>query len=156
MSITQQWQLQSSNQTDTFKLAASIGEHVRGGEIIELVGDLGAGKTAFVQGLASGMGSTDQVTSPTFTISNQYQTQLLTLYHFDFYRLGAAGIMTEELAESMEDPQAVTVIEWAGLVENQLPQQRLVISIKVVNELSRSFTITGPASLSYLLEGVQV
>jgi tRNA threonylcarbamoyladenosine biosynthesis protein TsaE len=100
------------------------------------------------------MGSSDQVTSPTFTISNQYQAGDLTLHHFDFYRLGEAGIMSEELAEILVDPQAVTVIEWAGLVEGQLPDTRLVIKIKVLDEDSRQFAFNAPSDLAYLLEGI--
>ena len=132
-------------------LAAGIGSKLRGGEGIELVSDLGGGKTAFVRGLALGMGSPDQVRSPSFTLSNQYRAESLTLYHFDFYRLSEAGIMRNELAEIIEDPRAVVAVEWAEIVESVLPAERLTITIKATGENSREFTIEYPGTLSYLI-----
>ncbi len=132
-------------------LAAGIGSKLRGGEVIELVSDLGGGKTAFVRGLAKGLGSLDQVRSPSFTISNQYRANTLTLYHFDFYRLSEPGIMRQELNEIIEDPQAVVAVEWAEIVESVLPTDRLTVSIKATGENSREFSIEYPEKLSYLL-----
>lgn len=127
-----------------------IGHKLRGGEVIELTSDLGGGKTAFVRGLAKGMGSTDPVHSPSFTLSNQYRAGKLTLHHFDFYRLNEPGIMERELAEVLEDPQAVAVIEWGGIAETVLPPGRLVIHIKPTGETSRQFNFSCPNNLSYL------
>lgn len=121
--------------------------------MIELVSDLGGGKTAFVRGLARGMGSKDQVSSPSFTISNIYKGPKLTLYHFDFYRLDEPGIMRDELAEVLADRQAVTAIEWADIVEDVLPAERLTIHIKVSGENSREFSFSYPPSLAYLVSG---
>lgn len=127
-----------------------IGHKLRGGEVIELVGDLGSGKTAFVRGLAKGMGSHDTVHSPSFTLSNQYRAGKLTLHHFDFYRLEESGIMERELAEILEDPQAVVVIEWGGLAEAVLPADRMTVKIKPTGETSRQFNFSCPNNLSHL------
>lgn len=128
-----------------------MGRKLRGGEAIELVGDLGAGKTAFVRGLAEGMGSRDAVRSPSFTLSNRYEAGKLNLYHFDFYRLGEPGIMRRELAEVLEDPKAAVVVEWAGAVEDIMPVDRLTISIRATGEHDRRFSFSYPDSLSYLI-----
>jgi tRNA threonylcarbamoyladenosine biosynthesis protein TsaE len=136
---------------DTLALAASIGMKLRGGETIELVSDLGGGKTAFVRGLAAGMGSVDMVHSPSFTLRNEYRAADLTLYHFDFYRLNEPGIMTEELEEVVNDPLSVVAVEWADIVENVLPLERLVIVITATGETERRLVFTYPSSLAYLL-----
>lgn len=133
-------------------LAQRLGEQLKGGEAIELVSDLGGGKTTFVRGLARGIGSQDQVTSPTFTVSNVYHGTKLTLYHCDFYRLNEPGIMRQELAEMVDDPQGVTVVEWAGMVHDVLPAHKLTITISVTGEQSRHYTFKGPAAL---IKGLQ-
>jgi tRNA threonylcarbamoyladenosine biosynthesis protein TsaE len=127
-----------------------IGRKLHGGEVIELVSDLGGGKTAFVRGLAEGIGSRDPVRSPSFTLSNQYKAGGLTLHHFDFYRLKEPGIMRRELAEILEDPKAVVVIEWGDIVKNVLPANRLTIHIKATGETTRQFNFSCPNSLKHL------
>lgn len=145
-----QQKIVSRSPDETIKLATAIGHKLRGGEAIELVSDLGGGKTAFVRGLASGMGSRDAVRSPSFTLSNEYRSKNLTLYHFDFYRLKEPGIMRDELAEALADPAAIVTVEWADLVEDVLPEKRLRITIKVTGEDSRELIFTYPESLAYL------
>jgi tRNA threonylcarbamoyladenosine biosynthesis protein TsaE len=142
----------STSTDDTARLAEAVGAKLRGGEVLELISDLGGGKTTFVRSLAKGMGSTDKVGSPTFTISREYKAGDLTLHHFDFYRLAEAGIMSEELTEVLNDPQAVVAIEWAGIVENVLPADRLTIKITATGETERVFDITYPPKLAYILE----
>lgn len=124
---------------------------MRGGEVIELVSDLGGGKTTFVRGLAHGTGSHDQVRSPSFTLSNQYKADKLTLYHFDFYRLDEPGIMRQELAEALADPMAATAVEWGGVVKDVLPAKRLTINIKTLGESERELLFSYPAELGYLI-----
>jgi tRNA threonylcarbamoyladenosine biosynthesis protein TsaE len=124
---------------------------MRGGEVIELVSDMGGGKTAFVRGLAKGMGSDEAVHSPSFTLGNQYKADGLTLHHFDFHRLSQPGIMRDELAEILADNQAVVVVEWAGIIEDILPVERLTIQIKPMAENARQFIFKYPDSLNYLL-----
>jgi tRNA threonylcarbamoyladenosine biosynthesis protein TsaE len=151
MSTAQTWQTVSTNTAHTASLAEAIGAKLRGGEVIELASDLGGGKTTFVRSLVKGMGSTDNVASPTFTISREYQARGLTFYHFDFYRLPDAGLMANELAEVAGDPKAVVAVEWAGIVEDVLPAGRLRIEIVATGETERQFTFTYPEKLAYLL-----
>lgn len=107
---------------DMVKLGRTIGDKLHGGEIFELVGDVGAGKTTFTHGLAAGLGVTETVQSPSFTISCNYPARdELTLNHYDFYRLNDPGIVAMELADTLNDPQAVTVIEWGESVRDILP-----------------------------------
>jgi tRNA threonylcarbamoyladenosine biosynthesis protein TsaE len=124
---------------------------MRGGEVVELISDLGGGKTAFVRGLAVGMGSRDAARSPSFTLSNQYRAGQLTLHHFDFYRLSEPGIMKDELAELLADRQAVVAVEWAGIVDDVLPPARLTIRIAATAETERKFIFEYPESLRYLI-----
>ncbi len=105
--------------------------------VLELIGDVGAGKTTFVRGLAQGIGVKEAVTSPSFTISKVYQGQNATLVHYDFYRLTDPGIMEEDLAESINDPQAITIVEWGESIQNVLPQDRKIIEIKYIDENTR-------------------
>lgn len=119
--------------------------------MIELISDLGGGKTTFVRGMAQGMGSTDKVASPSFTISREYKAGDLTLYHFDFYRLQDPGIVANELAEVVGDPKVVVAVEWADIVEDVLPTDKLTIRIQNTGETSREFTLNCPEKLSYLL-----
>ncbi len=137
-------------------MAEKIGARLRGGETLELVSDLGAGKTTFVRGLARGMGSNDQVRSPSFTLSNEYRSKTVTMYHFDFYRLSEPGIMRDELAEALSDPMAVVVVEWGDIVEDVLPQKRLRVHIKSTGtvENQRKMEFKYPQQLTYLLENI--
>ena len=109
--------------------------------IIELVGDVGAGKTTFVRGLAEGLGVKTTLSSPSFTISRIYAGKNCTLTHYDFYRLEDPGLMAEDLAESIEDDCNVTVIEWGQSIADFLPDDRTVIEIKYIDENTRELTI---------------
>jgi tRNA threonylcarbamoyladenosine biosynthesis protein TsaE len=154
MSTVQTWHIKSESIDATLLLAASIGQRLQGGEVIELRSDLGGGKTAFVRGLAAGLGSNDQVSSPSFTLSNQYVAAALTLYHFDFYRLTEPGIMREELVEVIADPQAVVAVEWADIVEDVLPDRKLTITIIPTGEEQRMLQFEYVSGLMYLLKGL--
>ena len=119
------------------RVCEAIGRSVSGGEVLELVGDIGAGKTTLTKGIARAMGITDPVQSPTFTISRVYDSPRdLRLAHYDFYRLGEAGIMGDEIRETMDD-DSVVVVEWAGAVDGDLPKDRLVIKITTISEEER-------------------
>lgn len=114
----------------TQDFAAMLGRSLSGGEVLELVGDVGSGKTTFTKGLAAGLGVNDDVQSPTFTISRVYTASNgLTLHHYDFYRLPVPGIMAHDLAESTQDDHAVTVIEWAETVADILPPRRVTVQL---------------------------
>lgn len=131
-----------------------IGQLLTGGEVIELRGDIGAGKTTLTKGIAAGFGVDEDVQSPTFTISRVYDARDdLRLSHYDFYRLRDAGIMTSELEESISDSQTVTIIEWAEIVRGVLPPDTLTISIVSPTEATRQVEITaGGAKSQSLLE----
>jgi len=152
MSIDMTWRTSSTDSEDTETLGAQIGSRLRGGEVIELVSDLGGGKTTLVRGLARGAGSSDHVASPTFTISREYRTSSLTLHHFDFYRLHEAGIMADELHELLHDPHAVVLVEWSDVVQHVLPAKRLTIRISHTGDEERHVTLSYPKELEYLVQ----
>jgi len=110
---------------------------------IELIGDIGTGKTTLVKGLARGLGIISEVTSPSFVVSKTYRSgkKPLTLTHFDFYRLTDPGIMQEELDESINSPGTITVIEWAAAVENVLPEGRTKITISYNDDGTRTVEV---------------
>jgi tRNA threonylcarbamoyladenosine biosynthesis protein TsaE len=136
----------------TEQVAEKIGQALHGGEVIELVSDLGGGKTTFTRGLAKGIHSPDKVASPTFTVSKLYVGKKLQIYHFDFYRLGDAGLMEHELHDVMGDPEIVVVVEWGNVVAHVLPEDRLTIRLKSTGDTERALEITCPESLQYLVE----
>jgi tRNA threonylcarbamoyladenosine biosynthesis protein TsaE len=149
------YQTDTTSSEQSEQLAARLGQKLRGGEVLELISDLGGGKTTFVRGLALGLGSDDHVASPTFTISREYKADNHTLYHYDFYRLADAGIMGTELAEAVDDPQGVVVVEWADIVEKVLPEERVTIKIEIVAEDTRRFTFSYPETVAYLFKNMQ-
>ncbi len=122
---------------------------LKGGEVVELIGDVGAGKTTLAKGLAAGLGVNEDVQSPSFTISRVYDARDgLQLAHYDFYRLQDPGIMTNELQETIHDPQTITIIEWASIVSGVLPSDRLTLSIVPPTESTRRIIVEshGPKS----------
>jgi tRNA threonylcarbamoyladenosine biosynthesis protein TsaE len=145
------YHIQTHSPEATELIGEQMGTRIRGGEVIELVSDLGGGKTTFVRGLARGMGSTDRVTSPTFTLSREYAAGSRTLYHFDLYRLSEAGLMADEVAELAGAPHAVTVIEWGDVVRHVLPPHTLRIALHAQGETERDLEIMCPAELGYVL-----
>ncbi len=147
-------EVRSLSAEDTEALAATIGSRLTGGEMIELVSDVGGGKTTFVRGLARGAGSADSVASPTFTISKVYTAGQLTIYHYDFYRLQDAGLVALELEESIHSPSAVTVVEWSDIVAGVLPAERLRVEIESVGDSERMLILSFPDKLKYLVEGL--
>lgn len=146
-------QYTTTSPEETARFAESIGASLRGGEVIELVSDLGGGKTTFTRGLAKGLGVRDVVSSPTFTVSREYQGRL-HVYHFDFYRLHEAGVMSDEFAEAVADQEGVVVVEWADVVKDVLPETRLCISIVATDEHTRNFRIDIPERLQYITEAI--
>lgn len=128
-------------------LGERIGRLLHGGEFIELVGDVGAGKTTLTKGLAVGLAIDEDVQSPSFTISRQYEARDgIRLAHYDFYRLSDAGIMAHELSEVTEDPLIVTVVEWAGAVQHVLPEDRLQIHLTSPSIIDRKVELTAYGS----------
>jgi tRNA threonylcarbamoyladenosine biosynthesis protein TsaE len=134
------------NLRDLKQFGEKLGASLQPPVVIELIGDVGAGKTTLTKSIAKGIGITQTVQSPSFTICNHYQAPHGTeLHHYDFYRINDPGLMSFELHESMHNPLAVTVIEWGRSVNTLLPDNRLRIYIKASQELSRrSLEINGP------------
>lgn len=123
--------IEVKSEVDMKSLGSRIGHLLSGGEVIELIGDVGAGKTTFTKGLAAGLAVDDDVQSPSFTISRVYEARDgLKLAHYDFYRLHDAGIMAHELREASGDEKTVTVIEWADAVQYVLPSDRLQLRFR--------------------------
>lgn len=130
------------HEEQTKQLGTTLGKLVSGGEVIQLIGDVGAGKTTFTKGLAVGLGITETVQSPTFTISRVYDARDgLRLAHYDFYRLADPGIMADELAESSSDPSTVICIEWGDIVSDVVGEDYLEIVITSPSETDREFEV---------------
>lgn len=111
---------ESNSYEDTQNIALEIADKLNGGEFIAMYGDLGAGKTAFVQGLAKALGIENHITSPTFTIVNEYEGRL-PLYHFDVYRISDPDEMYEIGYDEYTNGDGVCVVEWAELIEDLFP-----------------------------------
>ncbi|GAC1373191.1 MAG: tRNA (adenosine(37)-N6)-threonylcarbamoyltransferase complex ATPase subunit type 1 TsaE [Candidatus Saccharimonadales bacterium] len=143
------YEITTTNSEATKLAAQSLSRYLSGGEVIELTSDLGGGKTTFVQGLAAGLAYEGQVTSPTFTLSNSYRLEGgLELHHYDLYRLSEGGVLGDELAEDLADPQVITVIEWPAVAGARLPEDHLTINIEVTGDTDRRLTFTSGGARS--------
>lgn len=128
----------------TKDLGRRIASGLKGGEVIELIGDLGSGKTSLVKGIVEGLGSKQEATSPSFTICNEYTADRLTIYHFDFYRLSDPGIISRELGDVINHPDTIVITEWAESVENILPENRIIVTLKPTAEDGRVAKLVNP------------
>lgn len=114
------------------------GENFADKNLIELVGDVGVGKTTFVRGLAKALGVKENITSPSFTISKAYACgNGKTLIHYDFYRLDDPGIMSEDLIENLNNKNNIVIIEWSDLIRDILPENHTIIKIKYNDDNTR-------------------
>ena len=127
--------IETENPEETFALGQKIGRAATPGQVYTLTGDLGVGKTVFTQGVASGLGITEPVNSPTFTIVQVYEEGRLPFYHFDVYRIGDIEEMEEIGYDDYFFGEGICLIEWAELIEEILPENR--ISITIEKDLSR-------------------
>lgn len=114
----------------TFELGVRLGKKAKPGQVFTLTGDLGVGKTVFTQGLARGLEIGEPISSPTFTIVQVYEEGRLPFYHFDVYRIGDVEEMEEVGFEDYVLGEGVSLIEWANLIEEILPEQRTDIIIE--------------------------
>ena len=128
---------ESRSAKETYDLGKKIGSHAKAGEVYTLVGDLGVGKTVFTQGLAKGLGIEEPISSPTFTIVQVYDDGRLPFYHFDVYRIGDIEEMDEVGFEEYVMGEGVSLIEWANLIEEILPERRTNILIE--KDLTQGF-----------------
>jgi tRNA threonylcarbamoyladenosine biosynthesis protein TsaE len=129
--------IESSSPDDTLALGRQLGQAAQPGEVYTLVGDLGVGKTVLTQGIAEGLGITEPISSPTFTIVQVYEEGRMPFYHFDVYRIGDIGEMDEIGYEDYFYGDGLTMIEWANLIEEILPQRRKEITIE--KDLEKGF-----------------
>lgn len=129
--------IESSSPKETFELGKKIAEKVQAGMVISLIGDLGVGKTVFTQGFAEGLGITDIVNSPTFTIVQVYEEGRMPFYHFDVYRIGDVTEMDELGYEEYFYGEGVCLVEWANLIEEIMPQDYSKIVIE--KDLEKGF-----------------
>lgn len=134
----------TNNEEETERLGARLAVKLEPGAVIAFTGDLGAGKTAFTRGLARGLGVTDRVTSPTFTIVNEYEGGRLPLFHFDMYRLSSAGELFDIGWEDYLDRGGVCAVEWSENIAGALEGDALRVDIRRgEQDTQRIITVTG-------------
>ena len=129
--------IETNSAEETFALGKALGEKASPGQIYTLDGDLGTGKTVFTQGVAAGLGITEAISSPTFTIIQEYDTGRLPLYHFDVYRIGDIEEMEEIGYDDYFFGEGICLIEWADLIREILPEH--VIRITIEKDLEKGF-----------------
>ena len=129
--------IETNSAEETLALGKALGEKASPGQIYTLDGDLGTGKTVFTQGVAAGLGITEAISSPTFTIIQEYDTGRLPLYHFDVYRIGDIEEMEEIGYDDYFFGEGICLIEWADLIREILPEH--VIRITIEKDLEKGF-----------------
>ena len=129
--------IETHSAEETFALGQRIGREALPGQVYTLIGDLGVGKTVFTQGVADGLGITEPVNSPTFTIVQQYDSGRMPLYHFDVYRIADVSEMDEIGYEEYFFSDGVCLIEWGTLIEELLPDSTITITIE--KDLQKGF-----------------
>ena len=129
--------IESFSAEETYALGEKIGQEAKPGQVYTLIGDLGVGKTVFTQGVAAGIGITEPVSSPTFTIVQIYEEGRMPFYHFDVYRIGDPEEMEEVGFEDCIYGEGLCLIEWANLIEEILPPA--YTQVRIEKDLSRGF-----------------
>lgn len=122
---------------ETYTLGKKLGEQAKPGQVYTLIGDLGVGKTVFTQGVADGLGITEPINSPTFTIVQIYEEGRMPFYHFDVYRIGDVEEMDEIGYEDYFYGEGICLIEWVNLIEEILPESYTQITIE--KDLAKGF-----------------
>lgn len=133
----------SKSACETEKIAENLANLLKGGEVIAFKGELGAGKTCFVRGLAKGLGFTGAVTSPTFALVNEYLGGRLPLYHFDMYRVNSWEDLYSTCYFEYMDMKGIMAVEWSENIENALNNDTVYVTINKLDENSREIEITG-------------
>lgn len=129
--------IETNTPKETFEFGKRLGQQAKAGSVYTLIGDLGVGKTVLTQGLAKGLDIQEPISSPTFTIVQVYEEGRLPLYHFDVYRIGDVEEMEEIGYEDYFYGEGVSLIEWANLIEEILPEQ--YTEIKIEKDLEKGF-----------------
>ena len=138
--------IETFDQKETYALGQRLGEKARPGMIVTLDGDLGAGKTLFAQGVAAGLGITEPVNSPTFTILQEYTDGRMPMYHFDVYRIEEPEEMDEIGYEDCFFGEGISLVEWADMIDELIPAEAVRICLERVPEKGdnyRKITIEG-------------
>ena len=130
------------NPAETEAVGAALARALHPGAVIAYRGDLGAGKTAFTRGLARGLGCTEQVTSPTYTIVNEYLSGKMPLFHFDMYRLGSADDLWDIGWDDYLDRMGVCAVEWSENVDEAM-EDAIFVTIEKLGDEDRRITIEG-------------
>ena len=120
----------TNSEQDTEQLGVRLAGTLRSGDVVAFTGDLGAGKTAFTRGLARGLGITDRITSPTFTIVNEYEGGRLPLFHFDMYRLGSSDELFDIGWEDYLSRNGVCAVEWSEIVDDAIEGDAIRVDIR--------------------------
>lgn len=128
---------------ETILLGKKIGARLKGGDCIAYKGGLGAGKTTVTRGISIGMGLGDEVTSPTFALVNEYRGSRLSLCHFDMYRITSPDDLETTGFYDYMDDNTVLAVEWSENIEEELPENSIIIEIRRTGENTRKFIITG-------------
>ena len=145
-----------TSEAEMMQLGQSFAEQLNFPAVIELVGDVGAGKTTFTRGLAQGLGINEPITSPSFTISKRYaftdsNGRNRELIHYDFYRLNDPGVMSDELSETLNNQDSIIVVEWGDEVANILPTSKIKITISQNDDNTRTVDIIIPKCSEQIL-----
>lgn len=137
--------LLSKSPDETVRIGQLLAEGLRAGDVVALTGELGAGKTCLTQGIARGLGVPDgyAVTSPTFTLINEYPGRQLPLYHLDVYRLNGCRDLPETGYDEYLSRSGVTVIEWAEKIREAVPVGSFVVVMTYIDEYERNIEISG-------------
>jgi len=137
-------QITVHNLIELTEVAQHLAENLPTKFCLELIGDVGAGKTTFTKALIENLGSSDEVTSPSFAINNRYRlNDGREVSHYDFYRLGEAGVISQELLEDLAQPQICVIVEWAETVSQVLPAERLQMTITTLADGGRQLELVG-------------
>ncbi len=145
----------SHSASETKKIGIKLGRHLKAGDVVALFGELGAGKTTLVKGIARGLGVKNEaeVASPTYVLIHEYHGRV-KIYHLDWYRLNGILGIDERLIEECFDPQAVTLIEWADRAPNILPKNRIEILLKHKGGDARQILIKAEDDFIRSLRGI--
>ena len=132
----------SLSEKESKEIAGKFASTLKGGEIICYTGEVGAGKTMFTQGMCKELGVTSYVNSPSYIILNEYKGQKFNVFHYDLYRIGSTYELTEIGFYDFSGKQEnITIVEWSEMLEDEKPEERIEINIKILSVEKREITI---------------
>lgn len=131
------------SEKDMKELGQKLASSLPSTAVIELIGDVGAGKTTLVKGIGAGLGIKETIQSPSYTIFCRYDSGSKSMHHYDFYRLNDPGIVSYDLEESLGSENTISVIEWSDHVKDVLPEKHITVTISTTGENERQVDIQG-------------